>query len=112
MFRAEDMSSGIKFQPWLQTFFGMRTTPRPSIAEECLWDDVQGCRFRTVVRSPYTDESFSLVFVVFGVFDDNVPITVLVKDICVEQFEFADLSIAVEGLVQETFVWIFRLGYL
>jgi hypothetical protein len=77
--------------------------------EDRLRDDVEGSRFRTMIGSPDTNESFVFVFFVFGVFDDNVPVTIFIEDIRIEEFEFADFPIAVETLLGETFVGIFRL---
>jgi len=87
----------------------MWTTPRPGVTEDRLRDDVERSGFRTIIGSPDTNESFVFVFFVFGVLDDNVPVTIFVKDICVEEFEFADFTITVETLLGETFVGIFRL---
>ena len=74
--------------------------------ESRLNDDVERSRFRTMIER---NESFVFIFFVFGVFDDDVPVTIFVKDIRVEEFEFADFAIAVETLLDETFVGIFRL---
>jgi hypothetical protein len=87
----------------------MCTTPRPGVTEDGLRDDVERSGFRTMIGSPDTNESFVFVFFVFGVLDDNVPVTIFVKTIRVEEFEFADLAIAVEALLGETFVGIFRV---
>jgi hypothetical protein len=87
----------------------MRTTPSPGVTEDRLRYDVERSGFRTMIGSPDTNESFVFVFFVFGVLDDNVPVTIFVKDIRVEDFEFADFAIAVETLLGETFVGIFRL---
>ena len=74
--------------------------------EDRLRDDVEGSRFRTMIGSPDTNESFVFVFFVFGVLDDNVPVTIFIEDIRIEEFEFA---IGVETLLGETFVGIFRV---
>jgi len=70
---------------------------------------VERSGFRTMIGSPDTNESFVFVILVFGVFDDNVPVTVLVKNIRVKELEFADFAITVETLLGETFVGVFRL---
>ena len=62
-----------------------------------------------MVGSPDANESFVFVFFVFGVLDDDVPVAIFIKNICVEEFEFADIAIAVESLLDKTFVRIFRL---
>jgi len=87
----------------------MWTAPRPSVTEDSLRDDVERSWFGTMVGSPDTNESFVFVFLVFGVFDDNVPVAVLVKNIRVKEFKFADVAIAVETLLGETFVGVFGL---
>jgi hypothetical protein len=84
----------------------MCTTPRPSVTEDRLRDDVERSGFRTMIGSPDTNESFVFVFFVFGVLDDNVPVTIFIEDIRIEEFEFA---IGGETLLGETFVGIFRV---
>jgi hypothetical protein len=87
----------------------MRTTPSPGVAKDGLRNDMERSGFRTMIGSPDANESFIFVFFVFGVLDDNVPVAILIKDICVEEFEFADITIAVESLLDKTFVRVFRL---
>src|SRR5271170_817666 len=109
MIGAENWSTRIQLHPWLETLIRMGTTPRPGVTEDSLRNDVEGSGFRTMIGGPDTNESFVFVFLVFGVFDDNVPVTVFVKDICVEEFEFADFATTVETLLGETFVGVFCL---
>src|ERR1700730_15788392 len=108
MFGTENWSSRIQLHPRFETLLRMRTTPSPGVTEDRLRYDVERSGFRTMIGSPDTNESFVFVFFVFGVLDDNVPVTIFVKDIRVEDFEFADFAIAVETLLGETFVGIFR----
>jgi hypothetical protein len=87
-------------------FFTVYTAPGPSIPKDGLRDDMEGCGFRTVVGSPDSDECFCLIFVVFGVFDDDIPIAVVVEDFCVEDFEFRDVAVAVGAFADELVVGI------
>ena len=109
MFRSENRSPRIQFHPRFQFFSSMRTTPRPSIAKDSLWNDMKRSGFRTLIGCPNTNESFAVVFIVFGVFDDDVPVTIFVETICVEDFEFSDFPISIETFLYESFVGVFDL---
>jgi len=109
VFGANDITTRVQLHPRLETLVGMRSAPRPGVAKDGLRDDVERSGFGTMIGSPDTDESFVFVLVVLGVLDDNVPITIFVKDVRVEEFVFADLAIAVETLLRETFVGVLRL---
>jgi len=62
-----------------------------------------------MIGSPYANESFSLVFVVFGVFDENIPVTIFVETVCVEEFKFSSFAVAADCLLGETSVRVFTL---
>ena len=62
-----------------------------------------------MISSPNTNESFVFVFIVFGVFDYDIPVTIFVEAICVENFEFSDFTISIETFLCEFFVGIFGL---
>ena len=70
---------------------------------------MQRSGFRTMIGSPDTDECFSFVIVVFGIFDDDVPITVFVEEISIEKLEFGNITVAMDTFVDELVV---RIGAL
>src|SRR5436190_3082502 len=88
MFCPEYRSPRVQFHSWLQKLPAMRATPRPGIAKDILWDDMNGSGIRSFIRGKNTNESFVFVFSVFGVFNHDIPITIFVEAICVKDFEF------------------------
>jgi len=62
-----------------------------------------------MIGSPYANESFSLVFVVFGVFDEDIPVTIFVETVCVEELKLSSFAVAADCLLCETFVGVFTL---
>jgi len=112
VFCSENRPTRIQFHPWFQMILRMKTTPRPSIAKYGLRNDMKRSRFGTMVSSPDTNESFCFVFIVFGVFDDDIPITIFVETFCVEDFEFWDFTTASETLLCESPVGVFALRIL
>jgi hypothetical protein len=100
--------------------FGSIFGPGPSVPEEHLRQDVQVGRIGTSIVCCDTDRHGVRVLFVFGVLhgsayskahrdkrtylDKNIPVSVLVKDIGVDQFEFRDISTSVLVLLLDLLV--------
>jgi len=109
MFCPNNRPSRIQLHPWPYILRGIGSTPRPRITKYGLRDNVQGRWVGPTIRGPDANTDFRFVFVVFGVFDEDVPVAVVVEAVGVEKFEFADVSVAIDGFLDETFIRVFAL---
>ena len=109
MFGPNNRPPRIQLHSRPQFLRGMWATPRPRITKNSLRDNVQGRRVGPTIRSPDANADFRIVLVVFGVFDEDVPVAVVVEAIGVEEFKFADVTVTIDGFFNQTFVGVLAL---
>lgn len=86
--------------------------PGPGVSEKHLRQDVQVGRIGSSVVSGDPDRDAVDVLFVLGILDKDVPVTILVKRVRVQELVLADLSTPVSGFLLELFVGEFVLGVL
>jgi len=70
---------------------------------------MERCRLWTEIGGPDSNEGFEFVVIVLGVLDEDVPVSILVKDACIEEFILAGFSTKVLIFLDELVVGEFGL---